>query len=76
MPIHPERSKQRAAIAANKRWHRDRPELVEDAQRELRTQTLADHIKRVVDLAPSLTAEQRDRLTVLLRPEGGDRHAA
>ncbi len=28
---------------------------------------LAEHIRRIVDRAPILTAEQRDRLAVLLR---------
>jgi hypothetical protein len=29
---------------------------------------LAEYIKRVVDSAPPLTAEQRDKLALLLRP--------
>ena len=38
---------------------------------EIRTARLADYIRRTVDTAPPLTAEQRDRLALLLRP-GGD----
>jgi hypothetical protein len=32
-----------------------------------------DHIRWIVDHAPPLTAEQRDRLAMLLRPPGSDR---
>ncbi len=44
----------------------DDPDLL-DARRNLRTERLADYISRTVDAAPPLTAEQRDRLAVLLR---------
>lgn len=37
---------------------------------EIRAAALDAHIRRVVDAAPPLTAEQRDRLAVLLR--GGE----
>ena len=47
----------------------DDPELVA-ARRNMRTERLADYIKRVVDAAPPLTPAQRDRLALLLR--GGD----
>lgn len=40
---------------------------VQGLRTEFRTQSLADHITRVVDAAPPLTPEQRDRLAVLLR---------
>jgi hypothetical protein len=45
----------------------------EDAARldtEIRTEALADHIRNLVDAAPPLTAEQRDRLAALLRTDG------
>ena len=45
----------------------DDPDLIA-ARRTLRTERLADYIKRTVDAAPPLTAEQRDRLALLLRP--------
>jgi hypothetical protein len=35
-----------------------------------RVERLEDHIHRVVDAAPPLTAEQRDKLTLLLRESG------
>lgn len=40
-------------------------------RREPRRAATATHIKRVVDEWPALTAEQRDRLALLLR--GGER---
>lgn len=46
------------------------PELAE-AQQNLRVARLADHIKRCVDQAPALTAEQRNQLAELLRPVRG-----
>jgi hypothetical protein len=35
-----------------------------------RVKQLEDHIRRVVDAAPPLTAEQRDKLALLLRGSG------
>lgn len=43
------------------------PDLV-DARRNLRAARLEDYIRKVVDAAPPLTAEQRSRLAVLLQP--------
>jgi hypothetical protein len=60
-----------ATIATTRRHYPDRS--VEDAQRELKAVKLAEHIKRLVDAAPPLTAEQRDRLAALLRPVRGGR---
>jgi hypothetical protein len=61
---------QRARVASLTRSRKpDDPELV-DARRNMRTERLADYIKRTVDAAPPLTAAQRDRLALLLR--GGD----
>ncbi|MBB5785982.1 hypothetical protein [Jiangella mangrovi] len=55
----------------------DDPEVVA-ARRELRAAALEDHIRKVVDQAPPLTTEQRDRLAQLLRPSvarnGGGAH--
>lgn len=44
----------------------DDPDLI-NARHNLRVAKLADHIATVVAEAPPLTAEQRDRLAVLLR---------
>lgn len=39
---------------------------IDDLRRQLREEQLAEHIKRVVDQAPPLTAEQKARLAALL----------
>lgn len=58
---------ERARVAALTRSRdADDPDLVE-ARRNLRAERLADHVKRVVDEAPPLTAEQLDRICSLLR---------
>lgn len=43
------------------------PEQREEAKRDHAAAKLAQYIERVVDEAPPLTPEQRDRLAVLLR---------
>lgn len=71
--LSPESRHYRAKVGALSRSRTsDDPELV-GAARGLKAARLADHIKRVVDAAPPLTAEQRDRLATLLR--GGGRVA-
>lgn len=40
-------------------------------RRQLKAERLADHIKAVVDSAPPLTADQRERLADILRGGGG-----
>jgi hypothetical protein len=57
----------RGRIAGLSRRSPDDPELV-DARRDLAAERLAEHIRKTVDGAPPLTAEQRDRLALLLRP--------
>jgi hypothetical protein len=68
----PEVSHRRAQVAASKR-HRgaDDPRSIE-ADRVLRETMLAEHIQRIVDSAPPLSAEQRNRLAVLLLRPAGD----
>lgn len=56
-----------AKLNANKRWHADRPDIVDPLKREIAEAKLAEYIRRVVDQAPPLTAAQRDRLALLLR---------
>ena len=46
---------------------------VEQARRELAEAKLAAYIPRMVDEAPPLSPEQRDRLAVLLRSGGAQR---
>lgn len=50
------------------------PELVA-ARRDLKAAMLAEHVKKVVDQAPPLTAEQVDKIAALLR-RGGASDAA
>lgn len=60
----------RSQIALAKRAN---PEAdVTDLQRRLKAERLAEHIARVVAEAPALTADQRDRLALLLRGGGDD----
>ena len=40
---------------------------VTELRRQLKAERLEDYVKRVVDAAPPLTPEQRDRLAVLFR---------
>lgn len=55
----------RSAIAIALRQDPDAD--VTELRRKLRAERLEEHIRRVVDEAPPLTAEQRDRLATLLR---------
>lgn len=45
------------------------------ARRDLAAAKLEDYIERVVASAPPLTADQRDRLALLLRPDADGRAA-
>jgi hypothetical protein len=58
----------RARIAA---LTRHRPEAAETVElsRQFKAERLGDYIQRVVDAAPALTQEQRDKLALLLRGE-------
>jgi len=49
----------------------DDPEVAE-ASRDLRAAQLEQHVRRVVDEMPPLSADQRARLIVLLRSGGAD----
>ena len=58
---------ERARVASLSRSRTpDDPDLI-SARRNLRTERLADYIRRTVDAAPPLTPEQRARLAMLLR---------
>jgi hypothetical protein len=48
---------------------RGNAEAAEDTRRALKAAKLEQHIRAVVDAAPPLSPEQRDRLAVLLRGE-------
>jgi len=57
-------------IAAIERHHPNAD--TDQLRRDMRAAKLAEHIRRVVDVAPPLTDDQRARLTALLRPSGGE----
>jgi hypothetical protein len=44
---------------------------VTEARRNLHAAKLEEHIRKVVDSAPALSADQRNRLALLLRGSGG-----
>ena len=71
--ISPDRRQLRATLAALAGHHgADHPAVIA-ARREHDVARVADAIREVVDQAPPLTPDQRDRLAVLLRPEGAAR---
>jgi len=57
----------RARVAALSRHHPDDVLAISDARRALATAKLEDYITRTVASAPPLTADQADRLALLLR---------
>lgn len=65
----PARRRAAAVVGALSRDPRspDDPRMIE-AQRDLAAERLHDYVRRIVDTAPPLTAEQRDRIAALLRP--------
>lgn len=62
-------SKARIGALSRRRLAND-PDLAR-ARLDLRAAKLEDYVSRVVAEAPPLTAEQLDRVAVLLRPGGG-----
>lgn len=57
----------RARHAVISRHHGATAPRAIEARRDLRAARAAEYIQRLVDEAPPLTAEQRDKLAVLLR---------
>jgi hypothetical protein len=60
----------RARVAALKRHRSPDDPVIADATRDLAAARLTDHVQRVVDAAPKMTAEQRDKIAALLRTPG------
>jgi hypothetical protein len=56
-----------AVVGALQRHHGPAHPGLTDARRDLRAAELEEHVRRIVDAAPPLTAEQRDRIAALLR---------
>ncbi|HEY3924962.1 MAG TPA: hypothetical protein VGL75_10420 [Acidothermaceae bacterium] len=57
----------RARVASLSRDRAPDDPLLVEARRDLKASRLEEHIRKVVDSAPPLTAEQRDRIASLLR---------
>lgn len=63
--MRPEERSARARLAAAKRHHPD-DDKTHELVAQFKTDRLAQHIQRVVDSAPPLSADQRARLSALL----------
>lgn len=59
-------------VTAYRRYRKPDDPVFVAALTEHKTETLAEQIQAVVNEAPPLTAEQRDRLAALLRPVPDD----
>lgn len=63
----PEQLKLRSQIAGTVKNNPNNKSKADDLRRQLRESRLAEHIRKTVDAAPPLTADQRDRLALILR---------
>lgn len=69
--------KTRARLAALRRHHPDRPDLVADLRYELKVKHARDYIAKLRTDAPALEQDDLERLaTLLLSPQEGGEHAA
>ena len=66
----PDRRSASSRVSALSRSRSDDDPVLVEARRDLRVAGLAEHIACVVDAAPPLSPEQRDRLAVILRGAG------
>ena len=71
VPPSPEVAHLRARVAASKRHYGAADSRSLEAVRDLHAERLEEHIRRIVDQAPPLSAEQRSRLAVLLLDSTG-----
>lgn len=67
VPASPERRTLIGKLAKASSRHSPENTDVVELKREVKAQTIADYIRALVDEAPALTTEQRDRLALLLR---------
>lgn len=70
-PMSPERRKLRAQVAAIRRHHPNRPDLVEQMQRDLKIARAEKFIREVVESPPALRPDELEKLRALL-PSGGE----
>lgn len=61
----------RATVAALTRHHPDDTDAIEQARTELQISRAEDLVRQIVDAAPPLPAEARDKLALILRGGGG-----
>lgn len=67
MPVSKQSAMLRAMSNSLQRYHAaDDPELIA-ARRNLAAEQLAEHVERIVSVAPPLTEEQLERVAALLR---------
>ena len=65
-------TRERARLAALHRHRRpDDPEITSTV-RDLAAERIAEYVRQTVAAAPPLTPAQRQKITALLRPTGGD----
>ena len=69
--MNPAALKTRATIAAIRRHHGADDPRIPQLATDLAAARLEEHIRRVVDAAPPLTAAQREQLALLLNPGAG-----
>jgi hypothetical protein len=62
----PQQRRTRARVAALKRHHPDDKQTL-DLARDFKAARLAEYVERMMDAAPPLSQEQRDKLANLLR---------
>jgi hypothetical protein len=60
-----------STIAAIEKHNGPGDKRLTDLRAKLATENIADHIRKVVDAAPPLSASQRERLALLLHPGNG-----
>jgi len=63
----PARRSASSRVSALSRSRSDNDPVLVEARQNLQVAGLAEHIQEIVDSAPALSAEQLDRLAVLLR---------
>ena len=63
----PARRSASSRVSALSRSRSDNDPVLVEARQALRVAGLAEYIQRVLDTAPPLTQEQRDKLAILLR---------
>lgn len=74
VPASRERRALRAKIArASSKFASEKDGDLTELRREFKTQTIADYITALVDEAPALTIEQRERLALLLRGSSAEK---